>query len=66
MYYTQSFEAQVCKRHYYMYKVWNKRVYPQIPSIGEEMLEMVVKAVTQFETCVATFHTMICHIFVSL
>jgi hypothetical protein len=30
------------------------------------MLEMVVKAVTQFETCVATFHTMICHIFVSL
>src|ERR1700683_478597 len=28
MYHTQSFEAQVCKRHYYMYKVWNKRVYP--------------------------------------
>src|ERR1700729_2118151 len=36
MYHTQSFEAQVCKRHYYMYKVWNKRVYPQISSIDSE------------------------------
>jgi hypothetical protein len=36
VYHIQSFEAQVCKRHYYMYKVWNKRVYPQIPSIDSE------------------------------
>src|SRR6202050_4488422 len=36
MYHTQSFEAQVCKRLYYMYKVWHKIVYPKIPSIDRE------------------------------
>src|ERR1700683_2154297 len=36
MYHTQNFEAQVCKRHYYMYKVWNKRVYQKILSIDSE------------------------------
>ena len=35
MYPTKNFEARVWKRLYYMYKVWNKRVYPKIPSIGE-------------------------------
>src|ERR1700691_175101 len=33
MYHTQRLETQECQRLYYMYKVRNKRVYPQIPSI---------------------------------
>src|ERR1700729_4654711 len=40
MYHTQGFEAQVCKRHYYMYKVRNKRVYPKIPSIDSFLITL--------------------------
>src|ERR1700683_4711644 len=36
MYNTQRLEAQECQRLYDMYKVWNKRVDPKIPSIDPE------------------------------
>jgi hypothetical protein len=32
-----------------MYKVWNKKVYPKIPSIGEYGLKIVVETIVQCE-----------------
>ena len=39
-----------------MYKVWQKRVYPKIPSIGESTPETVVETMIQSETCVSIFY----------
>src|ERR1700733_12010039 len=39
-----------------MYKVWQKRAYPKIPSIGESTPETVVETMIQSETCVSTFY----------
>jgi hypothetical protein len=39
-----------------VYNVWQKRVYPKIPSIGESTSETVVETMIQSETCVSTFY----------
>jgi hypothetical protein len=50
-----------------MYKVWQKRVYPKIPSIGESTPETVVETMIQSKTCVSTFYNaFLTHNYVSL
>ena len=43
--YTWHLETHECKTLQHMYKVWNKRVYSKISSIGEEKLKIVVETI---------------------